>query len=53
MGSALKYFLPALLILVGCGRMSDETVREKDEERIAVSKNMPGNDIPPDPADGR
>ncbi|MDQ2986978.1 MAG: hypothetical protein M3R13_09720 [Armatimonadota bacterium] len=56
MGIALTRLLLAALVacaLSGCGRMSSEAVREKDQERIETSKNMPGNDIPLDPADGR
>jgi len=41
------------LSMVGCGRISDETVRDKDQQRIETSKGMPGNEIPMDPADGR
>lgn len=40
-------------LIAGCGRMSDDTVRDKDQQRIETSKGMPGNDVPLDPADGR
>lgn len=56
MGVALIRLLPIALaacLLCGCGQMSSEEVRDKDQERIETSKNMPGNDIPLDPADGR
>jgi hypothetical protein len=43
---------PALLVIAGCGAdISAETVRDKDKQRTEVSKKMPGNDIPMDPAD--
>lgn len=56
MGVALTRFLlllVAALVCCGCGRISDETVRDKDQQRIETSKLMPGNNVPPDPADER
>jgi hypothetical protein len=53
-GSTLVRFVLLFLIVLfvtGCGRMSAETVREKDRQRMEVSGQMPGNDVPPDPAD--
>ena len=54
-GIALRLAACFLLLaaLGACGKMSDETVREKDQERIDVSKNMPGSNVAPDPADVR
>ena len=46
-------FVVALIAIAGCGRMNADAVRDKDQQREDVSKKMPGNDIPPDPADGR
>jgi hypothetical protein len=54
MGAPLIRFILAVLvtaILIGCGRMSADSVRDKDMQRIDTAKGMPGNDIPPDPAD--
>jgi hypothetical protein len=54
MGAALIRWLVLFLVaalLTGCGRMSDESVRDKDRQRMQVADSMPGNDIPPDPAD--
>lgn len=55
MGVTLRLLALVLLLLavLGCGRMSDQTVRDKDELRIETSKSMPGNNVPMDPADGR
>jgi hypothetical protein len=55
MGAALKVVVVLALaaIITACGRISDDTVRDKDQQRIETSKVMPGNDIPLDPADGR
>ena len=56
MGSSLIRFLIAVLVataLIGCGKMSADSVRDKDQQRIDTAKGMPGNDIPPDPADMR
>lgn len=55
MGTTLKLVVAAVAVLMvlGCGRMSAETVRDKDQQRIETSKRMPGNEIPMDPADGR
>ena len=55
MGSTLKLLLALLVIaaIVACGRMSDDTVRDRDKQRIETAKNMPGSDIPMDPADAR
>jgi PBP1b-binding outer membrane lipoprotein LpoB len=46
----------AIFMLLLCGCASDtasnpETVREKDAMRKDAAKNMPGSDIPKDPAD--
>ena len=46
-------FVVALIAIAGCGRMNADAVRDKDQQREDVSKKMSGNDIPPDPADGR
>ncbi|MEO7453744.1 MAG: hypothetical protein ABIV13_03160 [Fimbriimonadales bacterium] len=54
MGAALVRFLLLVLVAViaaGCGQISAETVRDKDRQRVEVSAKMPGNDVPPDPAD--
>jgi len=54
MGAPLVKFLVAVIIagtLIGCGKMSAETVRDKDRQRVEAARGMPGNDIPPDPAD--
>ncbi len=56
LGSALVraavVVLIAGLLVLGCGnRVTAESVRNKDEQRIETSKNMPGNDVPLDPAD--
>jgi uncharacterized lipoprotein len=55
LGTALKLVLAVLVIVVvaACGRMSDETVRDRDKQRVETSKSMPGNDLPQDPADAR
>ncbi len=56
MGSSLIRLLLAVLAtaaLIGCGRMSAESVRDKDQQRIDTAKGMPGNDIPLGPADMR
>ena len=54
MGTPLIRLLVAVIIaatIIGCGKMSAEDVRDKDQQRIETAKGMPGNDIPPDPAD--
>jgi hypothetical protein len=56
MGVALKKLILLLtlaLIVLGCGRMSDDTVRDRDRQRADTAKRMPGNDMPMDPADAR
>lgn len=40
-----------LLLGIGCAGSQSETVRERDKQRIETSKEMPGNDVPQDPAD--
>jgi hypothetical protein len=47
-------FIIAVIIaatIIGCGKMSADSVRDKDSQRVETAKGMPGNDIPPDPAD--
>jgi hypothetical protein len=53
MGSSLKLFLAVLIAatIIGCGKMSADSVRDRDGQRVEAAKGMPGNDIPPDPAD--
>lgn len=57
MGSKLmKRFAIALLVILtaACADTSvrnDDAVRKRDETRKEVSKTMPGNEIPKDPAD--
>lgn len=56
MGTTLIRLVIAVLVtavVIGCGRMSAESVRDKDQQRIDTAKGMPGNDLPPDPADMR
>ncbi len=41
-------------VLCGCassGASNPDDVRARDQQRKDVSKNMPGNEIPKDPAD--
>lgn len=43
-----------LAILAGCGKtVTAQEVRDRDGWRREVSKHMPGNDVPIDPADVR
>lgn len=54
MGAPLSKLVLAVIItatIIGCGKMSAQTVRDKDQQRIEAARGMPGNDIPPDPAD--
>ncbi len=56
MGTTLVRLLVIMLasgVLSGCGKMSADSVRDKDQQRIDTAKGMPGNDLPPDPADVR
>jgi len=44
----------AASLLAGCsGDLSAGDVKAMDKKREETAKNMPGNDIPKDPADGR
>lgn len=54
MGAPLVKLVVALVVaclVYGCARMSADDVRDKDRQRIETARGMPGNDIPPDPAD--
>jgi hypothetical protein len=54
MGAPLIRLILALAVIgliYGCGKLSDETVRDKDSQRVETAQGMPGNDIPADPAD--
>ncbi|NOG91982.1 MAG: hypothetical protein HND42_01890 [Armatimonadetes bacterium] len=57
MGSALATAatqalgLLALLVLAGCGTVSADQIRAKDELRKETAKKMPGEKVPLDPAD--
>ena len=54
MGTSLIRLLVAaalVAVITGCGKMSAESVRDKDQQRIETARGMPGNDLPPDPAD--
>ena len=54
MGTSLIRLLIAILVtatIIGCGKMSADSVRDRDRDRVETAKGMPGNDIPPDPAD--
>lgn len=57
MGSPLALVATALLgslglvLLAGCGTVSADQVRAKDQIRKETAKRMPGEKVPLDPAD--
>ncbi|MCW5947061.1 MAG: hypothetical protein KIT74_08520 [Fimbriimonadales bacterium] len=56
MGNLTAFIVFAIGAFLLCGCASDtasnpDTVREKDAMRKDAAKNMPGSDIPKDPAD--
>jgi hypothetical protein len=49
----LLLLVTLLAAILGCSQTtSAEEVKDRDNQRKEVSKNMPGSDVPVDPADG-